>query len=155
SRLLCFAIFCGVVLSLTGVMPADATSINTNTVACQPVGAPSTDVRHVENGTYTEGTVVGPRMVTCAIPRSPLAVPVSGTFYFTGDNRDGTATTTCTLNVYDYNGIFIASSSFATSLPHWSQMVSLPLPQVPFWSYTSVTCSLPEGARGDIESAVA
>jgi hypothetical protein len=146
----------GALWGVTFDAPTAATGISTSTVACQPVAAASTELRHTENGTYTEGTTVGGRIVTCTIPRSPLAFDAtSGTFYLTGDNRDGMATTLCGIGVYNYTGDFITSSSFVTSAAHWVQPVSLPAAQLPYWSYTSVSCILPGTASGDLESAIA
>ena len=146
----------GTLLGATSLQPTSVPSINTGTVACQPIGAPSTDIRHVENGTYTEGTVSGPRLVTCAIPRLPLSFAATvGSFFVTGDNRDGMATSACTLTVYNYTGAFVGSSSFTTSQAHYAQSIGMVAAQLPYWGYTSLTCLLPEGARADVESAIA
>ena len=149
----------GTLLGVTSLQPLIAASnnfsVNTSTVACQPIGAASTDIRHVENGTYTEGTVTGPRMVTCAIPRMPLAFFATGSsFLVTGDNRGG-ATSTCTLTAYQFTGDFVGSSSFTTSAGHYAESLAMTAAQLPYWAYASLTCLLPDGARGDIESVVA
>jgi hypothetical protein len=150
------AVLCGVMLSAIVATPARSMSISSGTVACQPIGAPSTDIQHVENGTSTAGLTSGVRLVTCAVPRSPISFSAtSGTFTIAGDNRDGRATSTCSLTVYDFTGFFIASSSFTTSAAHWVQNVTLPSSQLPYWGYTSVTCALPEFSRATIEGATA
>ena len=144
----------GAVLSATAVAPVSAAVINTSTLACQPVNAPQTDIRHTENGVSTEG-IAPARYVTCSVPRSPLiTVGTTGAFVVTGDNIDGRATTTCTLSSYEFTGSFLGSTSFTTSTAHYAVILTLPVAQLGYWSYTSMTCLLPENARATLESVV-
>ncbi len=136
--------------------PVHAASINTSMLECQPLQPGQTNLRHTELGTSTDGVFPTPRFVTCSVPRSPSATTTTGSlFYVTGDNRDGMSTTTCTLFSYDYTGLFLGSTSFTRTAPHYTQIVLLPAAQLGFWAYTSLACLLPENGRATIESVVA
>jgi hypothetical protein len=148
------ALVCGVGLSASAVAPVSAATINTSTLACQAVGAPQTDIRHTEQGVSTEG-IVSARFIACSVPRSPLVtLGTTGAFVVTGDNRDGHATTTCTLSSYEFTGTFLGSTSFTTSTAHYAVILTLPVAQLGYWSYTSMTCLMPEFAQATLESVV-
>jgi hypothetical protein len=150
------AVLCGVILSAIIATPARSMSITSGTVACQAIGPPSTDIRHTENGTSSESTIAGPRLVTCSVPRSPLPFgSTSGTFTITGDNPNGATTAYCALTVFDYTGALIVQQAFPANTAHWVQSLPLSSALLPMWSYSSVTCALPEFSRGTVEGATA
>jgi hypothetical protein len=150
------AIACAVVLSGGAPSPARADSITNSMVECQPVLAPQSDLRHAENGVSTEGIVIGGRYVACSVARTPLTgTATATTFYVTGDNRDARSATTCSLVSYDYTGAFLGSTSFSNSSAHYVVALPLPLAQLGFWAYTSMTCILPERNTATLESVVA
>lgn len=136
--------------------PVRAASINTSLLECQALQPAQADLRHTELGTSTEGVFPTPRYTACSVPRQPLSgTPTSGLFYVTGDNRDSMARTTCTLNSYDYTGVFLGSISFTRTDAHYTQILLLPAAQLGYWAYTSLSCLLPENGRATVESVVA
>lgn len=143
-------------LGASAEAPVHAASINTSLLECQALQPSATDLRHTELGTSTEGVFPTPRLVTCAVPRSPVSASptTSGLFYVTGDNRDSMSTTSCTLFSYDFTGTFLGSVSFTRSAAHYTQIVLLPAAQLGFWAYTSLSCLLPENGRATIESVI-
>lgn len=144
-----------VLLGASTGAPVQASSINTSMLECQPLQPGQADLRHTELGTSTDGVFPTPRYVTCSVPRSPNLGTTGGLFYVTGDNRDGMSTTTCTLFSYDYTGAFQGSFSFTRTAPHYTQILVIPAVQLGYWSYTSLTCLLPEDGRATIESVIA
>jgi hypothetical protein len=141
---------CGVVLSASAVSPAPAANINTNATECQATFWPQDDVVHTERGVSTASSLDTGRYITCTLLRSPLpSTATTGSFYVDGDNLNG-ASTFCVISSYDFTGVFLGSTSFTTSSASYDQFLTMPIAQLGFWAYTSLTCFLPAHGAGTL-----
>jgi hypothetical protein len=146
-----WALIGALALSASLVEPAQADSINAGTTECQPLSASPHNVVHSWVGTGTDVNAPA-SVVSCAVPRSPLSGAAGqGTFEISAWIVTAGASINCTLYSYDYTGLFLGSVSFtlATATPTTqtptmvSRQVSLPVTQLGFWAYTSMSCIVP------------
>jgi len=146
-----WALIGALALSASFVEPAQADSINASTTECQPLSGPQHNVVHSWEGTGTDLNTPA-SVVSFAVPRSPLSgTPGQGTFEVAAWIISAGASINCTLYSYDYTGLFLGSVSFTlttatptTQTPTMvSQQVSLPVTQLGFWAYTSMSCTVP------------
>jgi len=137
----------GTLATITATASAD--NINTSGVLCQNFNArEALDIDYISSG--VRNLAAAPRLVICAMPRSPLAATPFRTFYVDGQNNAGTATS-CTITVYSYQGIIQSTQSFTESAgpAPWDHGVTMPVVPGTF-DYASLLCSLPANAGGTL-----
>lgn len=130
---------------------ASADNINTSGTICHNYNASeATDIDFFTNG--VENVNALPRVIICAIPRSPLKSTPSPTFFVDGHNNPGTVTS-CTVTIYDFTGAVQRMQSFteaggAAGLT-WDFPVNMltPAGQPGVFDYASLQCVIP-GSRG-------
>lgn len=134
-----------------------AQPINSSLLTCEPVQAPQSDVIHSGSGVATGLTVTGPRFVSCSVTLGKLTEnATTGLFLISGSNSTlALASTSCTLTSYHYTGRLLGSQSFSTSDAHYLQWLVLPAAMLNLEAYASLTCQLPFGEQGTLESVVA
>jgi hypothetical protein len=79
-----------------------------------------------------------------------LALPAgfsSSTVYVDGENLNG-ATTTGSVNVYNYTGAFLGSQAFSSSSITYDLFVTFPAAQFSQYAYVSTFVTLPGSGNG-------
>jgi hypothetical protein len=163
SKTACIKLLSLANLLVTVVVPAvtaHADNLNTSGTACRSYNASdSLDIGYRPNGVFNENAAQ--RWIVCPVARSPLAptsVPTP-TFYVDGENKPGSSTT-CTVSVNNYLGIFVASQAFTKSVPangtelNWDQPVQFATPPSTY-DYVTLTCLLPGSDNGMIHGITA
>ncbi|MGN7917881.1 hypothetical protein [Lysobacter sp. ESA13C] len=129
---------------------ATSQNVSTHGSACKNYNA--ADALDIDYWSYgVRNLNAAARYVICPIARHPVTGPGQN-FYVDGSNRNG-ASTSCTVYAYNYNGDFLSSYSFTTSLAKYDQLA--PLSSVSYWGFVSVVCSLPANGDGVLFGAFA
>jgi hypothetical protein len=139
----------GVIGMLAASSEAGAVNINTHATACA-ADSPSSQIEFRYSSIYNAAT--GSDDVVCPVERSPLASgATTASFYVDGLNMGGVSTT-CWLYSFNYNGTFLASTSFTSSAATYDQLLTFTAANAPTYAYISLDCYLPgngnAGLRG-------
>jgi hypothetical protein len=139
---------------------AYADNLNTSGTICHSLN--SSEAQAITTSTFgvrntTPGTTsTSIRSIVCSVPRAPLAsfgpfvVP---SYFIDGRNNPGTCTQ-CTLSMYSFNGVTMATGTVTgcgTNAPvDWD--LAVPMPAIAagsdIYAYASVTCKLPGNSDG-------
>src|SRR6185295_9510496 len=126
------AVLCALTLAGGGTS-ASAGSIARSTNNCMPLGQPHGSLLHMDYGTGTN--TFNDLYIVCSIPRSPLTTAGSGLFRVTGMTAPSREMP-CTVNSFDYTGVFLGSATFVVTYPtdpqpmYWASYVrEVSLPQ--------------------------
>lgn len=104
-------------------------------------------IHYYTNGVRTIATY--PTYVIAPIGRNPSTTGHS--IYVDGFHYGSSATTSCTLNAYNYNGSPLASRTVSfTGSGYWTRTISLSASQTPTWAYFTLLCLIPANERGAI-----
>ena len=135
--------------SLLGTAPAGAANINTSGSDCHAFfGDQQAGLNYLPTG--LQETVAGSAVVQCPIPRSPLASGATSASFFIDGKTPASASTSCTVTSYNFNGAIEGSVSFtetnanATPLT-FDHFVTFPAAQMTSFAYVSVFCNLVAG----------
>lgn len=138
-------------LSTSAPMEAEAANINTHGSICQNYNASEVaDIDYLTSGVRNIATSA--RSVICSVPRSPLpAGAISGAFYVDFTLAPNTSIS-CTLYSFDDNTddmlgfTQLFQSNPSTSYVDYDILLSLPVINLPTFSYTALLCSLPNNS---------
>lgn len=139
------SLFFGAALASLG-SAAHAENINTQGTICRNLIAGQAE--DLEYGTAgVDNHNASPRVVVCAIPRSPLQPGATPKFYVDGWNS-GTNTTPCTLYTTSFDGTTITQAFSFTGTGTYDQPVIFAANGVGTYDYASVICTLPGSGGG-------
>ena len=129
--------------------PAGAANVNTAGADCHASsGDQQAGLTYLPTG--LQETIAGSAVVTCPIPRSPLAAGATTGSFFIDGKTPASASTTCSVTSYDFTGAMEGSVSFTetntgTTPLTFDHFVSFPAAQMTTFAYVSVSCNLIAG----------
>lgn len=132
---------------------AHADNVNTSGTVCRNYNASDVmNIEYIDMGVLNLASV--PAVVICPVVRSPISSASSiGWLYVDGYNGANTSTT-CSVNVYNFNGDFEASQTFTASGgasgKTWDQLVQFSSGQLTTYAYVNVLCTIPGNFQGVI-----